>query len=129
MSPHQDVPPSLPPDVEAGIRLREAETLDEASNPPPSADVSCGLAGRYQVQGRIGNGGMGEVFRGRDPDLGRDLALKVLLTESGEDVRAVERFREEARIGAQLQHPGVVPLYDLGTLGDGRPFFTMKLVK
>ncbi len=79
--------------------------------------------------GEIARGGMGSVFRGRDPDLGHDLALKVLLDQHCEQLDLVNRFLEEAQICGQLQHPGVVPVYDLGTLVNHRPFFAMKLVK
>ena len=64
-----------------------------------------------------------------DPDLGRDLAVKVLLEKHKEVPDLVRRFVEEAQIGGQLQHPGIVPVYELGTFGDRRPYFTMKLVK
>jgi serine/threonine protein kinase len=91
--------------------------------PPP------GQAGdRYQLQGEIARGGMGAVLRGRDVDLGRDLAVKVLLEKHVGRPEVARRFVEEAQIGGQLQHPGVVPVYDVGRFGD-RPFFTMKLVK
>ena len=74
-------------------------------------------------------GGLGAVLKGRDVDLGRDLAVKVLLEAHRDDPELVRRFVEEAQIGGQLQHPGVVPVYELGTFADRRPFFTMKLVK
>jgi serine/threonine-protein kinase len=83
---------------------------------------------RYQLSGEIARGGMGAVLRGRDVDLGRDLAVKVLLEKYADRPEVVRRFLEEAQVGAQLQHPGVVPVYDLGRFGE-RPFFTMKLVK
>ena len=86
-------------------------------------------AGRYQLLGEIARGGMGPVLRGRDPDLGRDLAVKVLLDEHRDQSDLVDRFVEEAQICGQLQHPGVVPVYELGTLADHRPYFAMKLVK
>ena len=88
-----------------------------------------GSAGRYQLLGEIARGGMGAVLKGRDPDLGRDLALKVLLDQHRDRADLVDRFVEEAQICGQLQHPGVVPVYELGTLADRRPFFAMKLVK
>ncbi len=69
------------------------------------------------------------MLRGHDPAQKRDLALKVLLDEFAGLPDVVQRFREEAQIGGQLQHPGVVPVYELGLFDDGRPFFTMKLVK
>ncbi|MFO0845960.1 MAG: serine/threonine-protein kinase [Gemmataceae bacterium] len=83
---------------------------------------------RYQLFGEIARGGMGAVLRGRDVDLGRDLAVKVLLEKHADRPEVARRFIEEAQVGAQLQHPGVVPVYDIGRFGD-RPFFTMKLVK
>jgi serine/threonine-protein kinase len=86
-------------------------------------------AGRYQLLGEIARGGMGVVIKGRDPDLGRDLAFKVLKAELAGRPAAEQRFVEEAQVGGQLQHPGVVPVYELGRFGDGRPYFTMKLVK
>ena len=85
--------------------------------------------GRYQVMGEIARGGMGVVLRARDVDLGRDLALKVLQARHRDDPDMVGRFVEEARIGGQLQHPGIVPVHELGTFADRRPYFTMKLVK
>jgi len=91
--------------------------------PPPE------LTGdRYQLSGEIARGGMGAVLRGRDVDLGRDLAVKVLLEKHAGKPEIARRFIEEAQIGGQLQHPGVVPVYDIGRFGN-RPFFTMKLVK
>src|SRR5215469_4874441 len=83
---------------------------------------------RYQLSGEIARGGMGAVLRGRDVDLGRDLAVKVLLEKHTNRPEVARRFLEEAQIGGQLQHPGVVPVYDIGRFGE-RPFFTMKLVK
>ncbi len=84
---------------------------------------------RYRIDGEIARGGMGSVLKGRDPDLGRDVAIKVLREDLREDGDLVRRFVEEAQIGGQLQHPGVVPIYELGTFADKRPFFSMKLVK
>jgi serine/threonine-protein kinase len=91
--------------------------------PPPEV-----TGDRYQLTGEIARGGMGAVLRGRDVDLGRDLAVKVLLEKHVHRQEVARRFIEEAQIGGQLQHPGVVPVYDIGRFGD-RPYFTMKLVK
>ncbi len=84
---------------------------------------------RLRLLGEIARGGMGAVLKGRDEDLGRDLAVKVLLEKHRDDPELVRRFVEEAQIGGQLQHPGVVPIYELGTFADRRPYFSMKLVK
>jgi eukaryotic-like serine/threonine-protein kinase len=71
---------------------------------------------------------MGTVYRARDRELGRDVALKVVrLPEMSSDVAA--RMLREARTLAQLEHPGIVPVHDVGTLADGRAFYAMKLVR
>jgi serine/threonine-protein kinase len=100
--------------------------LDAAS--PEARHVPAGR-GNYEVHGEIARGGMGVILKGHDRDLGRDVALKVLKRELAERPEIVSRFVEEAQIGGQLQHPGIVPVYDLGLLADERPYFTMKLVK
>jgi serine/threonine-protein kinase len=88
-----------------------------------------GQAGRYQLLGAIATGGMGQVLRGRDPELDRELAIKVLLDRYHGDPHMLQRFLTEARISGGLQHPGVVPVYELGRLADQRPFLAMKLVQ
>ena len=84
---------------------------------------------RYRLDGEIARGGMGAILKGRDTDLGRDLAIKVLLDQHKDKPEVVQRFVEEAQIGGQLQHPGIAPVYELGQFADKRPFFSMKLVK
>jgi len=83
---------------------------------------------RYEIVERIGEGGMGAVYLARDRDLGRDVALKVLrVPEPTGEERA--RILREARILAALEHPGIVPVHDVGTLPDGRVFYVMKHVR
>ncbi|MCU0725022.1 MAG: protein kinase [Planctomycetes bacterium] len=106
------------------IRLREAE-----ADVIVEGEVSLRHSGRFLVLGPLARGGVGEVLKGRDVDLGRDVALKVLHEQFTSDPQIVQRFVEEAQIGGQLQHPGVVPVYEMGLGADGRPFFAMKLVK
>jgi serine/threonine-protein kinase len=96
---------------------------------PFSADMPKADPARLQLFGEIARGGMGVILKGRDPALGRDLAIKVLKAEYAGRAMAEERFVEEAQVGGQLQHPGIVPVYELSRFADGRPFFTMKLVK
>jgi eukaryotic-like serine/threonine-protein kinase len=98
----------------------------------PRSDEMPDLTGesiRYQLLGEIARGGMGAVLKGRDVDLGRDLAIKVLLEKHRDHPEMVRRFVEEAQIGGQLQHPGIVPVHELGRFPDGRLFIAMKLVK
>ena len=97
-------------------RLREAaETPDLAGT-------------RYELGEPLGRGGMGVVYRARDRELGRDVALKVLPLAAAGDAAAAERLRREARILARLEHPGIVPVHDLGLLADGGVFYAMKRV-
>ena len=96
---------------------------------PTSPDMPRGGCKPYQLLGEIARGGMGVILKGRDPDLGRDLAIKVLKPELAGRPTAEQRFVEEAQVCGQLQHPGVVPVHGLGRLPDGRPYFVMKLVK
>ncbi|MBK7877006.1 MAG: protein kinase [Planctomycetes bacterium] len=85
--------------------------------------------GNYQLLGEIARGGMGVILKGHDTDLGRDVAVKVLGKDLATNPAIVQRFIEEAQIGGQLQHPGIVPVYELGLMADDCPYFTMKLVK
>jgi eukaryotic-like serine/threonine-protein kinase len=122
--PGDDRPPRVllpePPEDDSQIVRMRSDALSDSLG---------GAAGRYQVLGEIARGGMGVVLKARDSDLGRDLALKVLLDRHRGDQDVVRRFVEEAQIGGQLQHPGIVPVHELGTLADLRPFFAMRLVK
>jgi serine/threonine-protein kinase len=96
---------------------------------PGEGALAVGGPVRYLVLGEIARGGMGVVLKGRDPDLGRDVAIKVLLPGHAGDPSLVRRFVEEAQIGGQLQHPGILPVHELGLDADSRPYFTMRLVK
>jgi len=84
-------------------------------------------AGRYALQEVLGEGGMGTVYRARDAELDREVAVKVLRFSG--DGGWVERFRQEARVIASLPHPGLVPVHDAGILPDGRAFYVMTLVR
>jgi serine/threonine-protein kinase len=84
---------------------------------------------RLQLFGEIARGGMGAILKGRDADLGRELAVKVLLEAHEGSPEMIRRFIEEAQIGGQLQHPGIVPVHELGTFPGLRPYFAMKLVR
>ena len=83
---------------------------------------------KYRLLREAGAGGMGTVWEAEDVELGRRVALKVLDVPDprGELAR---RLSFEARILARLEHPGIVPVHDVGTLPDGRPFYAMKLVQ
>ncbi len=111
------------------VLLRDTDGEPPIVRPASDDVLSWSDAGRYQLFGEIARGGMGAVFKGRDPDLGRELAVKVLLERHSDNPEMVCRFVEEAQIAGQLQHPGIVPVYELGAFTNRRPFFAMRLVK
>ena len=81
---------------------------------------------RYTMLGLIGRGGMGEVHRVQDLKLGRVVAMKIMSAQVKDTTR--QRFQREVTLTAALQHPGIIPVYDQGQFGDGRPFYTMPEV-
>jgi eukaryotic-like serine/threonine-protein kinase len=102
---------------------------DEAIARLQSASALPDLSGtRYRLIERVGSGGMGTVYRAQDSVLGRRVALKILdLSDARGDLSA--RLLREAHILARLEHPGIVPVHDAGTLADGRVFYAMKFVE
>ena len=83
----------------------------------------------FEDLGPLGEGGMGEVRRVRDPDLKRVMAMKILRSPLLKEPAALARFIAEAQATAQLTHPSIVPVHELGRLDDGRVWFTMREVK
>ena len=94
--------------------------------------------GRYTIRGEVARGGMGAILKIWDAELRRHLAMKVILGQAGAlpsgetppvESSKIARFLEEAQVTGQLDHPGIVPVHELGLDPDGRLYFTMKLVK
>ena len=83
---------------------------------------------RYVILRPIGRGGMGSVYAARDEQLGREVAIKVSNAAAPAD-DLDQRLRQEAKVLARLEHPGIVPVHDAGLLDDGRWFYVMKLVR
>jgi serine/threonine-protein kinase len=111
-------------------------TLDPPTPPAPppalpsTTDHPPGSAGRYTLSRLHAQGGIGRVWVARDDRLGREVALKELRPERAANAAVRSRFLKEARVTGQLEHPGVVPVHELGTRPeDGQPFYTMRLVR
>jgi len=85
--------------------------------------------GRYEVLETLGKGGMGVVYRARDPELDRFVAIKVVLAWAQYDPDAMERFNREARVVAQMQHPHIVTVFDAGRTEEGLPYFVMEYLE
>jgi serine/threonine protein kinase len=132
--PVDELPTELRPRARAGLRLlrgfaRMAHGLTALrSDPPGPTPLAPPDTPRYRFEAYLGRGGMADVWRGRDTLLARDVALKVMREPAFADGEARARFEEEARRVSRMNHPSIVPVYDLGELSDGRPFFAMKLV-
>ena len=97
-------------------------------NPFAQPDAPPSHIGQYEVVDEIARGSVGVVYRARDTEIGRDVAIKVLLSAHAGDEDMRRRLREEGRIGGQLQHPSIVAVHEIGSL-DERPFIVMKLVE
>ena len=85
------------------------------------------IVGRYQIDALIGAGGMGQVYRARDPQIERDVAIKVLPAAYAADSERLRRFEQEAQASGALNHPNVLTLYDVGK-SDGCPYLVMELL-
>jgi hypothetical protein len=108
-SGHDDtLPASSPPEATGAAR----------ATPPPGE--------RYRLGAELGRGGMGRVVEAFDVHLGRTVALKEVSAKGSEGV--IRRFKREIEITARLEHASIVPLYDSGTMADGRPFYVMRKV-
>ncbi len=84
---------------------------------------------RYRLLDNFAHGGLGNIWRAKDSIIHREIAFKELLPKALKNPRIVERFLEEAQITGQLEHPGIVPIYDVGYQENGTPFYAMKLLK
>lgn len=112
-------PPKLPSDASLVVP-RGAE---------PESEIVGPIVGRYDLGERIARGGMGIVYRAHDRLLNRTVAVKVMRSKYMHRPDLLRRFMAEARINGRLQHPGVVPVYEVGSLPDSRPFIAMKLIE
>lgn len=119
------------PSLTAGIN--NLKTFIEGESPTGNSrnkDMSVGEhVGRYLIKDRQGEGGFGLVWQADDPKLGRTVAIKQLSGRLARDEEQRKRFFNEARIAARLEHPGVVPVYDVEPSEESSPYYTMKLVQ
>src|SRR6185503_13988034 len=86
------------------------------------------MLGPYEVKSLLGRGGMGEVYRGWDARLGRNVAIKILPTAFSADPDRLRRFEQEARAAAALNHPNIVAVFDVGT-ESGTPYVVSELLQ
>jgi WD40 repeat protein len=116
--------------MDSGPRTHETVTASVPLKPvpDPAALLPGSRLGDYEIIQEIARGGMGVVYRVRHLSLNREVALKMILGDRQAHERSLRRFRVEAEAAAHLDHPNIVPIYNVGDLS-GQPYFTMKLVE
>ncbi len=109
--------------------LGRRSVAEWAESVPESPANSTLAQEKFSVESSIGHGGMGEVFLVTDRDLKRQVAMKILRGDTHMSREQRLHFVAEAQATSQLEHPGIPPVHDIGLTADGRPYFTMKLVR
>ncbi|MBI4567238.1 MAG: tetratricopeptide repeat protein, partial [Planctomycetes bacterium] len=121
------------PHTNADITDQVRHRLRPPDEPPPLPVVAD--EEKYEVGHEVARGGLGRILEARDRFIDRSIAMKVMLDRSAapagspESTASRSRFVEEARVTARLEHPNIVPIYEIGYRSDGRPFYTMKLIR
>src|SRR5690242_13362216 len=108
-----------------GCEAETTETLKEVLDEIDARDVDWRI-GNYQILEEIGRGGMGVIYRARQRHSRRIVALKRILSYQAESQETLVRFRREAEAAAKLDHPNILPIYEVGENEDGLPSFSMK---
>lgn len=109
----------------AGLADRAVEVHVERTNEPLAVSGKR-IDERYQFFGEIGRGGMGRILKARDTDIGREIAVKILLGGRDAPENLIRRFWTEVQATGQLEHPSIIPIHDVGRLPSGELFYVMK---
>ena len=122
------------PEIERTLsQVGSARPPADDGDPDRTASYAVGTATsdgqRFRVLRPHARGGLGAVFVALDAELNREVALKQILDHHADDPTSRQRFLLEAEITGGLEHPGIVPVYGLGTYGDGRPFYAMRFIR
>jgi eukaryotic-like serine/threonine-protein kinase len=110
-------------------RAMEAAGQDLHATRPPTAGTPTSSGLRFRILRPLARGGLGQVYVACDEELGREVALKEIQDRYADDPNSRARFLLEAEVTGKLEHPGIVPVYGLGTYADGRPFYAMRYIK
>ena len=144
---HRTPPSPVGPDlgaVEGPRRSGQPDVAETVAYPVPGSDPigphgDSGREGgrvwttvpspRFEILVRHAEGGLGQVYRAIDRELGREVALKTIREERADDLESQARFALEGKITGMLEHPGIVPIYGMGRDAEGRPYYAMRLIR
>jgi serine/threonine protein kinase len=97
---------------------------------PAILDFATGaMVGKYILEAKIGEGGMGEVWRGKNPEINKRVAIKILNPQLLANAQAISRFKREALAVNEIRHKNLVDIFDVGEMPDGRPYFVMEYLE
>jgi eukaryotic-like serine/threonine-protein kinase len=120
-------------DIDASLAHLVSDSTQSGEDPDRTASHAVGTATidgqRFRVLRPHAQGGLGAVFVALDAELNREVALKQILDRHADDPMSRQRFVIEAEVTGGLEHPGIVPVYALGTYGDGRPYYAMRFIR
>jgi tRNA A-37 threonylcarbamoyl transferase component Bud32 len=132
-STHEGLAQIGDPRLDASLARVGAGSTEHDGDPERTATYAVGTATsdgqRFRVLRPHAQGGLGAVFVALDAELHREVALKQILDHHADDPASRQRFLIEAEITGGLEHPGIVPVYGLGTYADGRPYYAMRFIK
>ena len=131
--------PTWGPEIEATLarvaRNKNGHATEADDDHAPDRTVTLAVGGstgdgqRFRLLRPHARGGLGEVFVALDCELHREVALKQILEKHADDPVSRQRFVLDAEVTGGLEHPGIVPVYGLGTYGSGRPYYAMRFIK
>ncbi len=124
-----DTRSATPFEAEDAFLVGLFQRIESSRSIEPKAPRSINLRGRLKARRKIGAGGLGSVYCYWDPELHRNVALKVAKSNAMKSAGRLQRFLREQEITAKLQHPAIPPVYQSGTTPDGRPFYVMRLIE
>jgi len=120
-------------EIEVNLLRRLERALEgdaeSADSPRPPAEGESLPPRHYSVRDEVARGGMGTILRATDLNIGRTVAMKIILDGHGAPEERRQRFLQEAKLTGQLEHPNIVPVHELGVNEEGKPFYTMKFIE
>ncbi len=118
------------PDITVSVmQIPTAVAPDPHLTMAPSVGASTSSGTRFRIVRSYARGGLGEVFVAQDQELHREVAVKQIQLRHADEAESRVRFVQEAEITGGLEHPGIVPVYGLGSYADGRPFYAMRFIR